>query len=206
MNTIPICVFLSVLYFFRVTAITFNVDAHQEECFYEEIPMGSPVAVMFQVIAGGFLDIDHYSKSPVNILQYNAERQTEGKYNFVATSAGLYSFCFSNKMSTLTMKTVSFVVKIGSFDVEEPKLDPGLVKQEHISNLQNSIFQLKSGLQAIVDEQAYIKMREQVHRNTSESTNSRVVWWSLFEVIMLIAMSLWQIYYLRRFFEVKRVV
>lgn len=66
--------------------------------------------------------------------------------------------------------------------------------------------QLSEGLTAITNEQAYMRMRERVHRNTSESTNSRVVWWSAFEVIVLLAMSLWQIYYLRRFFEVKRIV
>jgi len=51
-----------------------------------------------------------------------------------------------------------------------------------------------------------MKMREQTHRNTSESTNGRVLWWSVFECLLLIGMSCWQIFYLRRLFEVKRTV
>lgn len=40
----------------------------------------------------------------------------------------------------------------------------------------------------------------------AESTNGRVMWWSLFEAATLVAVCLWQVYYLKRFFEVKRVV
>lgn len=40
----------------------------------------------------------------------------------------------------------------------------------------------------------------------NDNTNSRVVWWSVFESFLLIAMTFGQIYYLKRFFEVKRVI
>ena len=40
----------------------------------------------------------------------------------------------------------------------------------------------------------------------TESTNDRVKWFSVMEAVTLVAMNVWQIYYLRRFFEVKRLV
>ena len=36
-------------------------------------------------------------------------------------------------------------------------------------------------------------MRERTHRNTSESTNARVLWWSLIEAAALVAMSVLQV-------------
>ena len=40
----------------------------------------------------------------------------------------------------------------------------------------------------------------------NDNTNSRVVWWAVFEAFLLVAMTFGQIYYLKRFFEVKRVI
>ncbi len=57
-------------------------------------------------------------------------------------------------------------------------------------------------LAQVKDEQSYIVVRERTHRNTAESTNSRVKWWNLFIVGIVIGESVFQVWWLRRFFEV----
>lgn len=57
-------------------------------------------------------------------------------------------------------------------------------------------------LAQIKDEQGYIVIRERTHRNTAESTNSRVKWWNLFVIGVVIGESIFQVWWLRRFFEV----
>lgn len=61
-------------------------------------------------------------------------------------------------------------------------------------------------LAQVKDEQQYIVVRERTHRNTAESTNARVKWWNLFVIGVVVGESLFQVWWLRRFFEVKRVV
>jgi p24 family protein beta-1 len=72
-------------------------------------------------------------------------------------------------------------------------------------------------LQQVKDEQEYIKVRERVHRDSAipsfisltvaaESTNSRVKWWAIFQTGVLVGVCIFQVSYLKRFFEVKRVV
>ena len=51
-----------------------------------------------------------------------------------------------------------------------------------------------------------MSVRDRIHRAINENTNSRVVMWSFFEALVLVAMTLGQVYYLKRFFEVRRVV
>jgi hypothetical protein len=49
-------------------------------------------------------------------------------------------------------------------------------------------------------------MRERSHRNTSESTNARVLWWSILEAVVLVLLAVFQVFYLRQFFEQKHRV
>ena len=52
-------------------------------------------------------------------------------------------------------------------------------------------------LASVKDEQEYIMIRERTHRNTAESTNSRVKWWSILQAVVLFSVVAWQVYYLK---------
>lgn len=54
----------------------------------------------------------------------------------------------------------------------------------------------------VKDEQGYIIVRERTHRNTAESTNARVKWWSVFQMMVLLGEGVFQVWWLKRFFEV----
>lgn len=68
------------------------------------------------------------------------------------------------------------------------------------------IRELAGTLTSIKHEQEYMNVRDSLHREINESTNSRVVLWSTFEALVLVLMTVGQVYYLKRFFEVRRVV
>ena len=54
---------------------------------------------------------------PDGKVVYNGERESSNKYTFAAYVDGVYTYCFSNAMSTMTPKTVMFSMDVG----EEPK-------------------------------------------------------------------------------------
>ena len=68
------------------------------------------------------------------------------------------------------------------------------------------INELNAAMTGVKHEQDYMEVRERIHRGINENTNSRVVLWAFFEALVLLAMTVGQIYYLKRFFEVRRVV
>lgn len=50
------------------------------------------------------------------------------------------------------------------------------------------------------------QVRDRNHRAINESTNFRVVVWAFFEAMVLVCVTVGQIFYLKRFFEVRRIV
>ena len=49
-------------------------------------------------------------------------------------------------------------------------------------------------------------MREARFRYTSESTNQRVLWWSVAQTLILVLTGMWQLRHLKGFFEAKKLV
>jgi len=158
---------------------------------------------MFEVAEGGFLDIDVTIKSPRGQILHQVDRESSGKFSFAARDEGIHSFCFSNKMSTVTPKIVMFTIeKTGHLEKQVTEGEDG----DSHSKLEEMTQELSIAMTGVKHEQEYMEVRERIHRAINDNTNSRVVLWAFFESLVLVAMTLGQVYYLKRFFEVKRVV
>lgn len=180
------------------------IDAHSEECFFDRVTSGAKMGLTFEVAEGGFLDIDVTITGPDQKVIHHEERASNGKYTFAAHMDGDYTYCFSNRMSTMTHKVLMFTMDIHEKEATHSP-DSKHESTDH-NKLEEQISELTSALIAVKHEQEYMSVRERVHRSINDSTNSRVVMWAAFEALMLTAMSLGQVFYLRRFFEVRRVV
>ncbi|KAF9134074.1 p24 complex component [Mortierella sp. 14UC] len=182
-----------------VAAFTIHVPPQEQRCFYEMLEKEDNLHISFQVGDGGHLDIDFWISDPSGVLLQDARKSSSDTFNHVATTKGKYEYCFSNSFSTITDKSLNFnviVIKPIVEDTTSSKVDP----------LANELRELAAGIEEIIHEQEYSIARERLHRNTAESTNSRVMWWSLFQSGILFVVCAFQITYLKRFFEVKRVV
>lgn len=202
------------------------IDAHAEECFFERVTSGTKLGLTFEVVEGGFLDIDvtitgkilsfvHvYGQliikhcfsclGPDQKIIHQEERASSGKYTFGAHMDGDYNYCFGNKMSTMTPKVMMFSMDIEKNNKQDPK-DSASGDSAH-DKLEEKVKELSTGLISVKHEQEYMAVRDRIHRQINDNTNSRVMLWAVFEALLLIAMTLGQIFYLKRFFEVRRAV
>ncbi|AFR92202.2 COPII-coated vesicle protein [Cryptococcus neoformans C23] len=173
-----------------------EIEAGEKECFYEVLAPQDKMTVTYEVGGGGHLDIDFYVTDPQGKVIHTKNKQPQGSWSITASQEGRFTFCFSNEMSSYTTKTLSFNVHGQLYMGDDEQIAP--VEQE--------VRDLSAGLQLVKDEQAYLVVRERVHRNTCESTNSRVKWWSIAQIVILLAVCGWNIHYLKSWFEVKRVL
>ncbi|CAP91940.1 p24 complex component [Penicillium rubens] len=184
------------------TAHTIQLKAHSRECFHEALHRDDVMTVTFQVGdrefgGSGNLEVDFWVEDPLRNRQYFKQAVASDDYSFTAQADGKYNYCFSNEGWTSNSKEVSFNVH-GIVYVPEHEMaqDP----------LEVEVRRLSEALTQVKDEQSYIVVRERVHRNTAESTNGRVKWWSMFQLMVVIGEGVFQVWWLKRFFEVKRVV
>ncbi|KAF2458959.1 emp24/gp25L/p24 family/GOLD-domain-containing protein [Lineolata rhizophorae] len=185
-----------------VSAHNIQMKAHSRECFHETLHADDKMTVTFQVGdrefgGSGNLDIDFWIQRPKGGYQVHERGVSSGDHSFTAKEDGRYMYCFSNEHWSSTSKEVSFNVHgIVYVPESEAPQDP----------LEKEVRQLSELVAQVKDEQGYIVVRERTHRNTAESTNARVKWWSIFQLMVLVAEGVFQVWWLKRFFEVKRVV
>lgn len=81
-----------------------------------------------------------------------------------------------------------------------------VAKKDHLDNTTALAKVLKERVNDMLKEMEYQKQREEEMRNTSEHVNSRVMWWSIGEILVLILSGVWQMQHLQEFFRSKKLV
>ncbi|KAK5781122.1 Emp24p PWA37_002048 [Arxiozyma heterogenica] len=193
----------SIFLFTIVNAHNVLLPPYGRRCFFEELNKGDELAISYQF---GNRDPQHNTQLTGDFIVLGPERNeilkterdvSHGDFSMIIPYKGKYQYCFVNENSGINTKDVTFnihgVVYVDPNDINANTLD-GAVRS--LNNL----------VHAVKAEQSYIVIRERTHRNTAESTNDRVKWWSIFQVVVVIANSLFQVYYLKRFFEVTSYV
>ncbi|WFD23039.1 p24 complex component [Malassezia equina] len=175
---------------------TIDLFPSTEYCFFEDMHIGDEMTLTYQVSGGGHLDIDTRIKDPEGEMLYENLKKDTGTYDFVADKDGRYTYCFSNAFSMLSDKVLSFNVHGVLYLTDEEGLIPA----------ERELRELANNVQLFKDEQNYLSMRERVHRNTTESTNARIKWWSIVQTGIILFICAFQIFFVKRQFEVRRSI
>eukprot|EP00099_Drosophila_melanogaster_P020197 NP_611629.1 uncharacterized protein Dmel_CG9308 [Drosophila melanogaster] len=183
-----------------------TLDAHETMCFYDHANVSDKVTVSFEVMEGGFKDVGVEIAGPDDDRLHHSKQDTMGSFTFTAMKEGRYQLCFDNKMSTMTPKILMFqfhVARAIEFYMDSSKRVDDVIEQ---ATVQSMINQLSAKLGAVKMEQEYMHFRYRGHLEVSDMVELRVLAWSIFGPMMLIITAVLEVYYLKHFFEVKRVV
>lgn len=119
---------------------------------------------------------------------------SEGRFTFSSHEAGDHSICLGTNYTSWFSHThirlyLDIVVGSTKPDVEHDR--------SHISELAGKVRDLNQKLEDIRREQQYQREREAAFRDLSEMTNSRAVWYSIAQIVILIATCVWQLRHLK---------
>jgi hypothetical protein len=121
------------------------------------------------------------------------------------TAAGQYNLCFKQTMNK-GRQTASFQLHVsGELDIYDDSTG-NIASRNQAEKVGHLAGQIETQAFDLLDHQDYAITRESLHRETAESTNSRVLWWSLAQMTVLITLAVVQMYYIKSFFEIKLIV
>lgn len=126
---------------------------------------------------------------------------SNGDFTFSALDSGEHKFCITPSYSDKKARIrVFFDLALAGSEIIDSK------RKDEVSVLVNQIKTLSNKVQQIQMEQKLMREREESFRDQSESTNAKVVRWSIIQVIVLLATCGWQLTYLKSFFIKQKVL
>ncbi|KAG1054559.1 hypothetical protein G6F43_003429 [Rhizopus delemar] len=201
-----------------VNAIHFDLPAftieHAEErtkCFSQYVPDDTLVLAVVNIGEGYNqrvnLEILDDSETP-NVYVKKNDVSGELRNAFNTNKEGEIYICFENildsgfKEGPQYKRSIELQFSVGAEAADFKKI----ANDEKLSPLELELRKLETVVNEIVDEMNYLKRRETKLRDTNESTNERVKWFSILSLITLFGLGTWQVLYLRQFFRRKRLI
>ncbi|KAG8436734.1 hypothetical protein GDO86_007721 [Hymenochirus boettgeri] len=189
---------------------TFTLPAGQKECFFQPMKKDATLEIEYQVLDGTGLDVDFFLIAPSGEILLLEERQSDGVHT-VETVDGDYQFCFDNTYSRMSEKVIFFELILDNINDESNDQEDWKnyivgsdlldMKLEDILETINSV---KGRLSKSAHIQTLLKAFEARDRNIQESNYERVNFWSAINLVVMVAVSIIQVYMLRSLFEDKR--
>nr|XP_013041003.2 transmembrane emp24 domain-containing protein 10 [Anser cygnoides] len=139
-------------------------------------------------------------------ILYAKEDATKGKFAFTTEDYDMFEACFESKLPVGTGRMPDQLVILDMKHGVEAKNYEEIAKVEKLKPLEVELRRLEDLSESIVNDFAYMKKREEEMRDTNESTNTRVLYFSIFSMCCLIGLATWQVFYLRRFFKAKKLI
>ncbi|CAN1224075.1 Transmembrane emp24 domain-containing protein p24delta4 [Linum grandiflorum] len=169
------------------------------KCVAEELHTNVVVFADYVVVSN-----DHSHLPTISVKKKNA---THGQFAFTSQEVGNYLACFwvdGPRNSQAAMGDVSINLDwktgIGEKDLES------VAKKEKIQGVEMELKKLAGAVEAIHENLVYLKGKESEMRIVSEKTNARVAWFSIMSLAVCIAVSILQLWHLKRFFQKRKLI
>jgi len=191
---------------YNVYGIRYTHLPNTQKCFKDEVQAHQLTNVEFEVTDVPGQRIDYEIRDSRNgILSKREGIAHQAKASFITEVADTYELCIISTVSHGIRgqeHEISIVTKKGV----EAKTYDGIAEAGKLKPLEVDLKRLEDMSDAIVQDFAATRKREEEMRSTNESTNNRVLFFSIFSMCCLLGLATWQVLYLRRYFKAKKLI
>jgi len=192
-------------YLVAVNCIMWKLEPNTHKCLKEELHQNVPVTGEFEVSEAPGQKIDYVVRDSKGHVLAQREDISKGKFSFVTETYDTYEICFISHVPQHQrgmVQEVSLVTKHGV----EAKSYEGIGEAAKLKPIEVELRRLEDLSNDIVQDFSIMRKREEEMRDTNESTNNRVLYFSVFSMFCLLGLATWQVLYLRRYFKAKKLI
>ncbi|PSN53479.1 Transmembrane emp24 domain-containing protein bai [Blattella germanica] len=189
----------------NVDGIMWKLQPNAQKCLKEELQSNVLVTGDYEVQDSPGQKVDYVVKDSKGHILSQKDDISKGKFSFVTENYDTFEICFISRVPAQQRgiaQEVSLITKRGV----EAKNYEGLGEAAKLKPLEVELKRLEDLSDAIVQDFSQMRKREEEMRDTNESTNSRVLYFSIFSMCCLLGLATWQVLYLRRFFKAKKLI
>lgn len=194
--------FLIFLIISIATAFEFSLARRGVQCFGEDLSKDTlyvcEVSLKDKAPGKNHLSVRVLYKD-ITVL-FEKINVNSAKFSFTSTDEGPHSLCIENNGQFESWIIVKITTGAAAKDYSN------VASTKDIKESERKIEVIKESARQIHKELQHIREREEQMRNTNETIHSRVVAYSIFTIVFLLALALIQTLYLKRFFKSKKMI
>ena len=179
--------------------ITFELPARTEEQFYEIIDvLPSTIRGAWFLASENSKDVDFKITDPLNVVVYESKGRKEVIFQVEAKRQGMYVFTFTSH-KLMESQPITFTFNSGNST-------NSVLKSEHLTPVESSLITIQKSIKDFQVDNQFSQLRQETHYKTVASANRNVFWFSLVESLGVIAVTAWQIFYIKKLLDNRRVL
>ncbi|GAB0097791.1 Transmembrane emp24 domain-containing protein bai [Sergentomyia squamirostris] len=190
---------------YGVTGIMFNLQPNMQKCLRDEMQPKQLVMGDYEVVDLPGQKVDYVVRDSKGHILSQKDQISKGKFTFSSEHYESFEICFISKVPP-HQRGITHDVHLSIKKGIETKNYEGYGEAAKLKPLEIDMKRLEDLSDSIVQDFAIMRKREEEMRDTNESTNSRVLFFSIFSMCCLLGLATWQVLYLRRYFKAKKLI
>jgi len=198
-------VFLVGLAFQCAHSLMFHIQPNTQKCLREEIHKDVLVSGDYEVTEVPGQTVDLAVVDSKGGFLWKKDHAEKGRFTFTTDEYEVYEICFTSKVPQ-AQRGFPQEIYLSTKHGVEAKSYEGMDEAAKLKPLEVELKRLEDLSESIVKDFGFMRIREEEMRDTNESTNSRVLYFSIFSMLCLLGLATWQVLYLRQFFKSKKLI